>query len=93
MTGWVCPLCGGLRSVHAMTYGQWEVAWGLNPMVVAVAPLVIAGLLAWLWRARRGHATAFLERLPIFVALISAMLLFGILRNLPALEPYLARLT
>jgi len=92
-TGLLCPMCGGLRAVHALTHGQWETAWGMNPALVVLLPLALAGWGVWLWRARQGLPSRYLERTAVFVPGLALFLLFGVMRNLPAFEPYLARLT
>lgn len=92
-TGLLCPLCGGLRAVHALTHGQWETAWGMNPVVIALLPLALAAWTLWVWRARQGHVSTYLERMSVFVPAMSALVVFGVLRNVPFFQPYLAPLT
>jgi len=92
-TGLLCPMCGGLRAVHALTDGQWDTAWGLNPAVVLLLPLAIGAWVVWVWRARQGRSTTFLERMPVFVPAVALLLLFAAMRNVAAFQPYLARLT
>lgn len=96
VTGWLCPLCGGLRAVHALTHGDWQQAWGLNPAVLAVLPLVVVAWLAWAVGTARGHpprASGHVRRVWAPWLVLAAMVLFGVLRNVPALAPYLAALT
>lgn len=84
LTGWQCPGCGGLRAVHQLTHGHIAAAWRLNPFVVALLPVA-------LWLGLREAARIFLGRdwpglvtRPIFAWLLTAALvLFGILRNVP----------
>ncbi|MGB5952471.1 MAG: DUF2752 domain-containing protein [Ornithinimicrobium sp.] len=92
-TGWVCPLCGGLRSVHALTHGEFDLAWGLNPLVVAVLPLVVGAWAVWMDRAARGLPTVWAERLTFFVPAIITLVLYGVARNTTSLQPYLAAFT
>jgi hypothetical protein len=69
LTGWLCPLCGSLRAVHAVFQGDPAAALSFNP-------LVVVALGAWL--VARGRTTSFLfsaRGLSLFVA-------FGLLRNL-----------
>jgi hypothetical protein len=97
LTGLVCPFCGGLRAVHAMTHGDWSLAWDLNPAVVVGLPLAVLGWLLWLVDAWRRPApdpsppTARRFLLPWLT--LAAMVLYGVLRNLPTLQPHLAALT
>ncbi|MCU0722912.1 MAG: DUF2752 domain-containing protein [Planctomycetes bacterium] len=84
LTGLHCPGCGSTRAVHQLLHGRVATAFGLNPFLVLALPF-----LAW------GAASAFLEfaagrRLPGVVlpafwihALLAALLLFTVLRNLP----------
>jgi hypothetical protein len=37
LTGWLCPLCGGLRAVHALLHGHVLEALTLNPFLFAAA--------------------------------------------------------
>ncbi len=92
-TDWVCPLCGGLRSVHALTNGQLDLAWGLNPLVVVILPLAVLAWTVWMIRAARGLPTTWAERLTFFAPAVVVLMVFGIARNTPSLEPYLAALT
>ena len=41
LTGWLCPLCGSLRAVHALLHGSLLGALTFNP-------LIVTGLGAWL---------------------------------------------
>lgn len=93
VTGWVCPLCGGLRSVHALTHGELELAWGLNPLVVIVVPLAMLAWAIWVARAAQGLSTTWAEQLTFFVPALAVFVAYGIARNTPRLEPYLAGLT
>lgn len=35
LTGWLCPLCGGLRAAHALLHGRVFDAVALNPFLIA----------------------------------------------------------
>jgi hypothetical protein len=35
LTGWLCPLCGGLRAAHALLHGRVFDAVALNPFLFA----------------------------------------------------------
>jgi hypothetical protein len=84
LTGLHCPGCGGLRATHQLLHGHVAEAFRLNPLWVVVAPFV-----AWLL-LREAVRTLAGRRLPpqrvaigwIWV-LAAAVVLFGILRNLP----------
>jgi len=46
LTGYPCPGCGGIRAMGAISTGQFEQAWLLNP----VAFLVCSVVLVWAFR-------------------------------------------
>ena len=92
-TGLLCPFCGATRAVHAMTHGEWGQAMDLNPLVTLLTPLTVLAWGIWALRAARGRHTDFLDRVGAVWALIIAMVVFGVLRNVPALQPHLALLT
>jgi hypothetical protein len=84
LTGWHCPGCGSLRALHHLTHGELMAAFRSNPLLVTALPV-----LAWLaWRSvfrKRNRPTPlpnFLKSAAPWIAL-GAMVLFGILRNLP----------
>ncbi|WP_430866856.1 DUF2752 domain-containing protein [Demequina aurantiaca] len=90
-TGHWCPGCGGLRATHDILRGDFGAAMGMNPVVVLVIlPLIVVSMAWWL-------LSAFGMRLPKIVvptwvawALPALLGVFWILRNIPALEPWLA---
>jgi hypothetical protein len=69
LTGWLCPLCGSLRAVHALSRGAPLAALAFNPITVV-------GLGAWLLAPERTTTFCFSGR---GVALLVG---FGLLRNL-----------
>jgi hypothetical protein len=84
MTGLQCPGCGGLRAMHQLSHGHLAAAWHLNPLLMVLLPVA-------LWLGVREAARVFAHRewpglvtRPIFGYLLAgALILFGILRNLP----------
>ena len=70
VTGWLCPLCGSLRAIHALFLGAPRAALAFNP-------LTIVGFGAWMVARNRATAFWFSAR---GLALLAA---FGLLRNLP----------
>ena len=69
MTGWLCPLCGSLRAVHAMLAGHPLAALAFNP-------LTIVGLGPWL--VARDRTTRFCFSGPGVALFVG----FGVFRNL-----------
>ena len=69
LTGWLCPLCGSLRAVHALCVGAPLTAFTFNP-------LTIVGLALWLVARAKAKAFCFSARgVAVFIG-------FGLLRNL-----------
>lgn len=88
ITGLWCPLCGGLRATYELAHGRLAAAWHDNVLLVAAAPLIGWWLLDQLWRTHRGRPARRLTR-PAVLAIAAVMVVFTVLRNLPALA-YLA---
>ncbi|WP_415296067.1 DUF2752 domain-containing protein [Cellulosimicrobium sp. SJTW-1] len=88
LTGLACPGCGGLRATHDLVRLDLAAAWSMNPLWVVVTPLLVVLWGLWLVRAWRGRPA---PRVPAGVAWTSlaVLVLFGVLRNVPALVPWL----
>lgn len=86
ITGWDCPLCGGLRSVNDLGRGQLLDAAHSNLLFVASLPVVAALWLVWV---RRGWTGADVPRVParmlrpVLVAAGVLTLAFTVFRNTP----------
>ncbi|UZN01582.1 DUF2752 domain-containing protein [Cellulomonas sp. S1-8] len=83
-----CPGCGGLRATHDLATGDVAGAWAANPLWTVTAPLLVLAWIAWtVRRLRGGPPTSAPAWLP-WVAL-GSVVAFAVLRNVPALVPYL----
>jgi len=84
LTGWNCPGCGSLRAIHQLLHGNLHAAWALNPLTLVLLPFLSYGLASFaLFEIRgRGLPQPFL-RVGWIRALGAAIILFGIVRNLP----------
>ena len=71
LTGWLCPLCGSLRALHALFLGAPVAALAFNP-------LAIVGLAAGLIARERTTAFCFSPRGG------GLLIAFGVLRNVPS---------
>lgn len=81
LTGLDCPMCGGLRAVHALSRGDLGGAIGHNAVVVVALPLVVA---AWLWwSARAVGARPPAVRWPRWApwATLAVLVAFTVVRN------------
>jgi hypothetical protein len=84
ITGWDCPFCGGLRSVHALTHGHVVEAIHHNALFVAAAPFLVAGWALWFarslgWR----HAPRWVWPRWATTAAVVVLAAFMLARNLP----------
>ena len=86
-TGLYCPGCGSTRAAHHLLHGRVATAFDFNALMVVSLPfLACAGALGALRLAgRTPRRPPVSQRLPAWAvwALLAAVLLFGILRNLP----------
>jgi hypothetical protein len=87
VTGLDCPLCGSLRAVHALTRADLLEALDHNLLFTASIPALVVCWAVWLGRAL-GRDPAPGRHLPVRTGavLLGLALLFGFLRNLPALS-------
>jgi hypothetical protein len=85
LTGFYCPGCGSLRALHQLLHGNFAAAISFNPFAVLALPFVgygAASRAAFLVRGR--YLPHVLLPAWIIWSLGCAVLLFGILRNIPA---------
>lgn len=84
LTGWYCPGCGSLRAIHQLLHGNLRAAWAMNPLTLVLLPFVAYGLVSSALLELRGQGLPepFL-RAAWIRALCAAIILFGIVRNLP----------
>lgn len=89
LTGLWCPACGGLRATHDLAHGNLAGAWSMNPLFVLAVPLAIALWARLVLRRTQGRAV---RPTPAWLAWVglAVVLAFGVLRNIPALAPWLA---
>jgi len=89
VTGLLCPGCGCLRATHELLHGNLAMAFRLNPLYVIALPLIIYAL----WRsvtARKRNQIAIPPHPWTIWGCMTVIILFGILRNLPALREFAA---
>lgn len=89
LTGLWCPACGGLRATHDLAHGDLAGAWSMNPLWVLAVPVVIALWGRLVVRRAQGRPA---RPTPAWLAwaTLAVLLLFGVLRNVPVLAPWLA---
>lgn len=81
LTGTDCPGCGSQRMVHALLHGDVRSAWNANPFVLCSLPLIV--FMLWIEAGRSAHPRLYaaLHRPLAIYLLLSAVLLWWILRN------------
>lgn len=85
LTGLLCPGCGALRATHALAHLDPAAAFGLNALLVLMAPVVAYVWAGWLAAAWSGRAWRPSPPKPLHLwALMALVLLFWVVRNLPA---------
>ena len=84
LTGWWCPLCGGLRAADALVHGRLVTAWQDNAVFLLALPLLAAYWIEWLARSRAGRPAPSLGRTGV-IALVAVLVVFTVVRNLPGL--------
>ena len=85
ITGWDCPMCGGLRSVNDLGHGQLVDAAHSNLMLVASLPVVVVVWTLWVrrsWAGSTRQPPVTLAR-PLLAGLAVVVVAFTIYRNTP----------
>lgn len=77
LTGWDCPACGGLRMTHDLLHGDFAASINDNVFLLIGIPTLAGWILV-----RRRHGQSLLPIAGI-VALVAAMTVWTVLRNLP----------
>ncbi|MBK5249268.1 MAG: DUF2752 domain-containing protein [Actinomycetales bacterium] len=88
LTGWYCPTCGGLRTTHDLATGDLVGAWSMNPLLTVGLPLAAVAWVLWTYRSLRG-LPGWTPPAWLWWAIGVLTLVFGVLRNIGALHPFL----
>ena len=85
LTGLHCPGCGTTRALHSILNGRIEQALAYNALAFIVLPVVGWSLAQSVWSWNAGRYQHQRERWAVIGLwmLVVAMVLFGVLRNLP----------
>lgn len=86
LLGLHCPGCGTLRATHRLLHGELWAAFRMNPVAVALGPLVLLALAQARWPGLWPAGRAERARPRAVLALALVLLAYGLLRNVPA-EP------
>lgn len=90
LTGMYCPGCGSLRAVHDLAHLDLSGAWGMNPLLVVTVPFLLVTWVLWMRRQWRGVPRTSMAHPAWLWALAALVITFWVLRNIPALAPWLA---
>lgn len=82
-TGFHCPGCGSARAIHAALHGDFLRALHNNALSVVLTPLLAAWLARIAWVALRHDRPAPALRARFALPVLTAVLAFWVLRNLP----------
>jgi len=84
LTGFLCPGCGVTRLLDHLIHGDVRRAFTANPAVFLLSPLIL--FLYFTDRINHERRSEFREKLHriLAVACLALLLLFGVLRNIPA---------
>jgi hypothetical protein len=88
VTGYDCPLCGGLRAVHSLTHGDIIGAADHNVVVVAALPFVVVAYFAWLGRTLGLRIPRVTISPRLSWAFFVLLVVFGITRNITGMPGY-----
>jgi Protein of unknown function (DUF2752) len=84
VTGLYCPGCGTLRATNRVLHGRIGDGFGLNPLAVLLAPVVLYAFVSSLLLVTRGRGLPrFLVPASWLWALAFTVIAFGVLRNIP----------
>ena len=81
-TGLECPGCGSQRMLHALLHGDIRAAWGYNPFLMCMFPLLGAMLFSAGARLRFPRLYAALNSMPVIICICVSILAWTIWRNL-----------
>lgn len=90
VAGVYCPGCGALRTLHDVANLDLVGAWGMNPLTLLALPLLVGLWVAWTRRRVTGRPRTWLAPPWAMHLLLGVVLVFWVLRNVPALAPWLA---
>jgi hypothetical protein len=77
LTGWNCPLCGGLRMTHDLLHGDLLASINDNAFVLIGIPVLVGWLVIRRCLGVSAHVT------PTVLAIVVASIAWTVLRNVP----------
>jgi hypothetical protein len=84
ISGFYCPGCGTLRAIHALAHGDPVAALGLNPLSVAVMPVLLFCWGRWALRSWQGRPVRTRLAHPMVIyGFLALVIVFWVARNMP----------
>ena len=83
LTGWWCPGCGSLRTVHDLAHLDLAGALARNPFTVLAVPFLLLSWGLWLERTVTGRVPRRMAPAWSLHLLLGAIVAFWVLRNVP----------
>lgn len=84
MTGFYCPGCGMMRLVHALAHGDVAAAFGLNPLLFVLLPVLGYLYARWTVLSARGlPMRSALFRPVAAYSFVGVLAVYWVVRNLP----------
>ncbi|MGI5321654.1 DUF2752 domain-containing protein [Actinomadura nitritigenes] len=84
MTGYYCPGCGAMRLVNALAHGHVGSAFGFNPLLFLLLPVLGYLYVRWTVLSVRGRPmwSALFRPVPVY-SFVGVVAVYWIVRNLP----------
>ncbi|WP_433472093.1 DUF2752 domain-containing protein [Spirillospora sp. CA-142024] len=84
LTGFQCPGCGSMRTIHALAHGHVQEAFGLNVLTMAMLPLLAFFWLRWARACALDRPVRTKVAHPALIWLLfGTIVAFWVVRNLP----------
>lgn len=82
MTGFDCPGCGSQRMLHALLHGDLASAWGYNPFLLLMLPVLALLAYSAATRIRHPRLYARLNSPVVIITLFILLLGWSVFRNI-----------
>lgn len=82
LTGFDCPGCGSQRMIHAILNGDFRAAWGFNPFLISLTPVVVIYIILDLFPAKFPRLFKVMYSPVMITSLIIGIVAWTILRNI-----------
>jgi hypothetical protein len=90
LLGIYCPGCGSLRGIHALTQLDFFAVLAMNPALLPAIGYLAWAWIAWLLRSIKKLPRRLLAPAWVGWTIFATMIIYWVLRNIPALAPWLA---